>query len=136
MKRTRKDHSGTPRNKLPPIPEPDILIYHWSPSTNRNSINRLGLVPNRMTLQGLWRPPYVCFSDDALLGWQLSGKMWPEIPEWDLWMCNTDAQTSFDHYEVITDTYRTTGRQFIKEYRVYKRVFKRDLYYLATRSSD
>jgi len=58
--------------------------------------------------------------------------MYPEIEEWDLWMCRLDAQTSFKGYEIITDTYRT-GRMFVKEYRVYHRVYKRDLIYVGSR---
>jgi hypothetical protein len=119
---------------LPPVPEPDLFLYHWSPTANRASINRIGLDIGRRTLQGEWRPPYVCFSDDPVLAWGLSGRMWPEIKSWDLWVCNLRAQDSFDHYEVITDTYPSTGRTFIKEYRIYTRVFKRDLKYLATRT--
>ncbi len=133
MRKTRKDESGLPKTKLPPVPELDLIIYHWSPTINRPSINRLGLVTHRRTLQGLWRPPFVSFSDDPYLAWILSGKMWPDIKEWDLWYCHVPSQTSFDHYEVITDTYPDTGRHFIKEYRIYTRVYKRDLTYLATR---
>lgn len=134
MKRTRKDHSGEQKNNLPPIPELDLILYHWSPSYNRKSINRFGLDIHRKTLQGDWRPPYVAFSDDPLLAWVLSGKMWSEIERWDLWMCYIPSQTSFDHYEIITDTYQDSGRHYIKEYRIYTRVYKRDLTYLATRS--
>lgn len=134
MKRTRNDISGVPKNKLPPVPPLDLIFYHWSPTTNRASINKKGLTPGRLTLQGLWRPPYVAFADDPKLGWFLSGRMYPEIPSWDLWMCYEDNQTSFDGYEIITDTYPDSGRHFRKEYRVYTRVFKRDLYYLATRT--
>ena len=134
MKRTRNDISGTPKNKLPPVPELDLILYHWSPTTNRGNINRTGLLTHRRTLQGHWRPPYVCMCDDPKLGWYLSGRMWPEIPSWDLWMCYVPDQTSFDHYEIITDTFPDTGRHFIKEYRIYTRIYKRDLYYLATRT--
>lgn len=50
-------------------------------------------------------------------------------------MLSMEDQTSFKHYEIITDTYVSTGRHYIKEYRVYDRVYKRDLTYLATRVS-
>lgn len=135
MKTTRKDDSGLPKNKLPPVPELELVLYHWSPTHNRNSINKVGLKPFRKTLQGLWRPPYVCFSDEPNLAWILSGKMWPEIPNWDLWMCYMGSQTSFDHYEIITDTYRESRRPYIKEYRIYTRVYKRDLIYVGSRTN-
>lgn len=134
MRRTRKDHSGLPRNKLPPVPKLDLLLFHWSPVTNRDSINRIGLVPYKRTLQGEWRPPYVCFSDDPILAWVLSGQMWPGIKRWDLWMCNFEGQTSFDHYEIVTDTFVNTGRHYIKEYRIYTRVYKRDLHWIGART--
>lgn len=133
MRRTRKDHSGVPKNKLPSVPPVDLILYHWSPTRNRANINRFGLRPNSRSLLGDWNPPYVCLCDDPVLGWQLSGAYWPEIKSWDLWACNVNVQTSFDHYELITDTYPNTGRNFVKEYRVYTRVYKRDLVYLATR---
>lgn len=133
MKRTRKDVSGQPKNKLPPVPERDFILYHWSPTKNRGQITKYGLRIHRKTLQGLWRPPYVCMSDEPRLAWFLSGRMWPEIESWDLWMCYADDQTSFDGYEIITDTYKDSGRHFIKEYRIYTRVFKRDLHYLGSR---
>jgi hypothetical protein len=134
MKTTRKDHSGVPKTNLPPIPPLDLILYHWSPTRNRASINHSGLEVNKKTLQGDWRPPYVCFSDDPQLAWVLSGRIWPEIESWDLWMCHVPTQTSFEHYEIITDTFINTGRHYVKEYRVYTRVFKRDLVYIATRT--
>lgn len=134
MKRTRKDDSGLPKNKLPPVPDLEIILYHWSPTKNRNSIKKNGLLTHRLTLQGIWRPPYIAFSDDPWLAWSLSGRMYPEIKSWDLWMCYLPSQTSFDGYEIITDTFPDTGRHFVKEYRIYTRVFKRDLKFLATRT--
>lgn len=134
MKTTRRDDSGAPKNNLPPAPPLDLILYHWSPVSNRQSIRKNGLTVGKKSLQGDWRPPYVCFSDDPQLAWVLSGRMWPEIKEWDLWMCHVPSQTSFEHYEIITDTYVDTGRHYIKEYRIYTRVYKRDLVYLATRS--
>jgi hypothetical protein len=136
MKKTRRDISGLPKRKLPPVSELDLVLFHWSPTTNRTNINKLGLDIYKLSLQGGWRPPYVSFSDDPFLAWCLSGKMFPDIKSWDLWMCHIPSQTSFDHYEIITDTYPDTGRHFVKEYRVYCRVYKRDLTYLATRTID
>ena len=127
-RRVRK--SGT---KLPRTPKPDLLLYHWSPSTNREGINKRGLDVGKKTLQGDWRPPYVCLADDPYLAWILSGRMFPDIESWDLWMVNDDAQTSYDHYELILDTFPNTGRHYIKEYRIYTRIYKRDVLYIATK---
>lgn len=135
MRRTIKDNRITCdlKENLPPVPEVDLNLYHWSPSKNYHNINRMGLEIGKPSLQGDWKPPYVCFSDDPYLAWILSGHMWPTIDSWDLWMCNMRTQTSFQHHELILDTFKDTGRHYIKEYRVYYRVFKRDLVYLATR---
>lgn len=135
MRRKVKDDSGQGLNRLPDVPQRDLILFHWSPSTNRSRINRYGLTPGRKTLQGLWRPPYVCFSDDPYLAWILSGRMWPEIPEWDLWMYNMDGRSyELNGYEIILDTYKNSERRYIKEYRIYQRIYKRDLVLLATRS--
>jgi hypothetical protein len=131
MRRTIKDHRVG--NNLPPAPELDLCLYHWTPTRNRQQIQKIGLVPGKKTLQGDWRPPYVCFSDEPLLAWQLSGRMYPDISSWDLWMCYFPSQTSFNHYEIILDTFIDTGRHYVKEYRIYTRIFKRDLKYVATR---
>lgn len=135
MKVTRKDDSGTPKRNLPAVPPLELVLYHWSPSSNRSGINRYGLTPGRKTLQGDWRPPYVAFSDEPRLAWFLSGRMWPDIEEWDLWMVYHEFQTSYEGYEIITDTYPDSGRHFIKEYRIYTRIFKRDVSYVASRSN-
>lgn len=134
LKTKKVDHSGTlPKNRLPAVPPLELIIYHWSPTTNRNRINHDGLCPGRLSLQGDWRPPYVCFSSDPHLAWILSGRMYPGIKSWDLWMCHVPSQTSFDHWEICLDTYIDSGRHYIKEYRIYTRVFKRDLVYVATK---
>lgn len=134
MKTTIKDHSSFGNSNLPEVPPLDINLFHWSPSRNRNRIRHDGLKTGVKSLQGDWRPPYVCFSDDPILAWYLSGEMWPDIKEWDLWMCHVPSQTSFDHWEIILDTYYQTGRHYVKEYRIYTRVFKRDLHYVGSRS--
>lgn len=133
VRRKIVDQRDGQRNNLPTVPELELCLFHWSPTSKRKSIERLGLIPGCISLQGDWYPPYVCFSDDPWLAWVLSGRMWPDISSWDLWMCHFPSQTSFNHYEAILDTYPDTGRHYIKEYRVYTRVYKRDLTYLATR---
>lgn len=118
------------------IPDPPLVFYHWSPQKNRKSIEKVGLRPGQLSIEGLWRPPYVCFGDNPVLAWNLSGALYPNIEHWDLWACFEDIQTSFDGYEVITDTLPRSGEVIVKEYRVYKRVYKRDLYYVGSRRVD
>lgn len=134
MKTTRKHDDPSVGSNLPKVPNLDLVLYHWSPTTNRRSIERLGLTPGRKTLQGDWRPPYIALSDEPRLAWFLSGRMYPEIPSWDLWMVYNEFQDSYEHMEIITDTYPTTGRTFVKEYRIYERIYKRDVNYIATRT--
>lgn len=110
----------------------DLLLYHWSPRSRRQSIERSGFVPGSRSLQGDWRPPYVCFSDDPVLAWALSGAIHPEIEQWDLWAVHPD---DVGQWEIIFDTYVSSGRHYIKEYRVYHRVFKRHLNYVASRDT-
>lgn len=115
-----------------PIP-PDRIFYHWSPTKNRASIERLGLTPGRLTLQGTgWRPPFVAFSDDPVRAWDLSGSMFTEYPAWDLWAVNVEQQTSFEGYETIFD-HDSNFERYAAEHRVYVRIYKRDVLYVATR---
>jgi len=37
--------------------------------------------------------------------------------------------------EAIWDTDSSTGKSYVKEWRVYERVYKRDIWYVATRQS-
>jgi hypothetical protein len=103
-------------------------LFHWSPTTRRRSIQRTGLVPSSRSVDGLWRPPYVCYADDPMLAWALSGDFHPEVDSWDLWQTWSDVPRGYERIEFDGDTDR------VKEYRVYERVFKRDLRYVATRA--
>lgn len=111
-----------------------IPLYHWSPVVRRPAITRRGLVPGSWSTDRLWRPPYVCFSGDPALAWQLSGATprGREVAAWDLWQTWSDVP---DGYEEITDTYADTGRTYVKEIRVYQRIYKRDLWWVATREA-
>lgn len=111
-------------------------IYHWSPVERRPSIQRLGLVPGRLSTDKLWRPPHVCLSLDPQMAWQLSGGSRynrGRYNAWDLWMTWTHL---LDGFEEITDTYPDTGRPYVKELRVYHRIYKRDLWLVATRETQ
>lgn len=83
------------------------------------------------SVDGEWRPPYVCFSHSPSLAWALSGACHPEIESWDLWMMWSNVPSG---YEEIYDHYADTGREYVKEFRVYERVWKRDVWYVATRA--
>jgi hypothetical protein len=104
-------------------------LFHWSPTARRNQINRRGLVPGSRSVDGLWKPPFVCFADSPSLAWALSGQTsrGQAIKSWDLWQMWSDVPTGLE--ELLFDD--DPGR--IKEYRVYERIYKRDLWYVATR---
>lgn len=105
-------------------------LYHWSPVDRRTRINHDGLKPSSRSVDGLWKPPYVCFSDSPSLAWALSGHMHPEITTWDLWMTWSNRMRGF---EVIP--FDGNDPHDIKEYRVYERIWKRDLWLVATRET-
>lgn len=108
-------------------------LFHWSPSSRRRRIIRSGLVPGSWSTDRLWRPPYVCFSDDPEMAWGLSA-LTPRgrsTDHWDLWMMLSSVPAG---YEEISNTYRDTGREYVQEYRVYERVWKRDLWYVGSRT--
>lgn len=83
-------------------------------------------MPGSRSVDGEWKPPYVCFSASPSLAWALSVRIHRAIPEWDLWMIWSDVPTG---YEVLYND----GDGSPKEYRVYERVFKRDLWYVGSR---
>jgi len=82
------------------------------------------------SVDGLWKPPYVCFSDDPQLAWELSGRIHPEITGWDLWQTWSDVPSGM---EAIYENRRDNGEPYVKEWRVYERIFKRDIWMVATR---
>lgn len=108
-----------------------IPLYHWSPESRRASIQRLGLLPGRPSIDGEWRPPYVCLSATPSLAWALSGAHHPEVDRWDLWMVWSDVPTALMKLRDVD----TNGRSHVKEYRVRERIWKRDIWYVATRGA-
>lgn len=107
-------------------------MYHWSPTTRRKQIERYGFRPGMLSVDRAWRPPLICFADSPSLAWSLSGANHNTIPSWDLWQVWSNVVSG---REEIYDTYPDTGRSYIKEYRVYERIFKRDIWYVATRAA-
>lgn len=102
-------------------------LYHWSPTGRRKQIIRRGLVPHSRPVQGTWRAPYVCFHDTPARAWALSGARGHSVPSWDLWMMWSNRAPTLK---------ALPGWEpgVPHEYRVYGRVYKRDLWYVATRA--
>ena len=109
--------------------KPELPLYHWSPASRRGQINHYGLRPSSRSTTSSKRFPIVCFADSASWAWALSGNMkWTPDGEWDLW------QTSLDRLNrpvVMPSVDRGTG---IYEVRTTERVFKRDIWRVATRT--
>jgi hypothetical protein len=86
-------------------------------------------MPGKKSTDGLWKPPYVCLARDPEHAWNLSGHFRADEP-WDLWQ-------TWEHVlqdpQVITEKHRTNGVEYIKEWRVYHRIYKRDIWYVGTR---
>lgn len=108
-----------------------MILYHWSPTSRRKAILRRGFVPGSWSTDRLWKPPYVCFSDSPSLAWALSGGTGRGAlhESWDLWMVHSDRLEGYEELPFDDEPDR------IKEYRVYHRIYKRDLWYVATRLS-
>lgn len=103
-----------------------LVLFHWSPTVRRKSIQRFGLEPGHWDTERLWKPPYVAYALDPLLAWRLSG-WFRHKPgtSWDLWQTHTDHVRGF---EVVPFDDGSP-----KEIRVYQRIYKRHVTYLASR---
>lgn len=60
------------------------LLFHWSPSARRDSINKDGLRPDRPTVSTA-AVDYVCFAISPSAAWALSGAQFEGNGSWDLW---------------------------------------------------
>lgn len=111
---------------------PDIFpLFHWSPTSRRGQINRYGFRTGMWCTERLWKPPFTCFADNPQLAWSLSGatqrgKLHSSWDLWQIWSCDLQG------FEKIIDD----RNGLPKEYRVYHRIYKRDIWYVATRSSN
>lgn len=112
------------------VPDSREALYHWSPTSRRPGILKYGLRPGMWGLDHDWKPPFFCMSDTPVLAWNLSGRLHDEIEEWDLWLIFCD---DIGKAEAILEMYRDGSGHYVKEWRVYHRVYKRDVHYIASR---
>lgn len=110
----------------------DTPLYHWSPAERRRQINKTGLVPGSWSTDRFWKPPVICLASNPQLAWALSGgtARGAQHAEWDLWQV---WMSDLNGYEEIVDYYKNSDQTYIKEYRVYHRIYKKDVWYVATR---
>lgn len=107
-------------------------LFHWSPSSRYKGICRYGLKPGCWSTDRLWRPPYVAFAGWPSLAWALSGggpARDLDHPSWDLWMVWTSRVRGYEELRLFD------GDDGALEYRVYERIYKRDVWYVATRQA-
>ena len=107
-------------------------LFHWSPTDRRAQINRYGFRVGMWSVDRVWKPPCTCWAESPSLAWGLSGANHPDVTSWDLWQTWSNVPSGM---EAIYDTYTDSGRSYVKEWRVYERIFKRDIWYVATRTS-
>lgn len=114
--------------------DPRRALYHWAPASRRKQIIRYGLRPRMRPSTSIgdatsrWRPQVICLADSPSWAWALSGEQ-RHAPsgEWDLW------ETTLDRLHepvVLASDARASG---IHEVRTTARIFKRDLWYVASR---
>ena len=122
-----KHIAGVIPNTPPPatypfMPKQNFIVYHWSPRSRRKSILKYGLVPGSISRCGQWRSKYICFSDSPSAAWGLSGAL-DGPQEWDMWMAwSRDIKLN-----------QTSWHK--NEFRAYHRVYKRQIWYVGSRSS-
>jgi hypothetical protein len=106
----------------------NIFAYHWAPRDRRARIIKVGLLPGQLSSDRIWRPPYVCLAPYAELAWQLSGgtTRGKQIKDWDLWEARLGEQNGVEG--LFFDNGNT------KELRVYERIYKRNVWYVGSRS--
>lgn len=113
--------------------EPRRALFHWAPAARRKQILRYGLRPSMRctTASGdaSFKWPVVCFADSPSWAWALSGGMrWTPRGEWDCWQTAMDVLTD---PVILPGPNRASG---IYEVRTTHRVYKRDLWYVGTRT--
>ena len=109
--------------------EPQRPLYHWAPADRRGQIKRLGLVPGkRLTTSSEGVNPAVCFADSPSWAWALTLNGRGYDGEWDLWQT---WQHLITDPLVLASPDRPSG---IYEVRTEHRLFKRDLWYVGSRS--
>lgn len=106
-------------------------LYHWSPRDRRRSIEHRGLVPGCRAVDGDWRPNYVCLAENPGWAWALSGELHPEIGVWDLWQVWLGPGHQLRR---MPNSQPRDDRRW-KEVRVFDRIYKRGVLWVAERTT-
>jgi len=106
-----------------------IFLYHWSPRSRKNQILRYGLKPGVLSRDREWRPPRICLALTPSQAWGSlscsikSGDNCDDI-YYDLWQTSTDR---------LNQPWEVCQFSEITEYRIYERVYKRNLWWVGER---
>ena len=106
----------------------NFLLYHWSPSRNRKSILKRGLMPGHRSHTKGFVAPYISFSGSPSMAWAL-------LPvdrkgRWDLWMV-------WSHYahKMSRRNDLQNGRGNPTEYRVFHKIARGQIWFVGSRST-
>jgi hypothetical protein len=85
-------------------------------------------VPGKLSTDRLWKPPYVAFAPSPSLAWSLSamtdrGK---DYGSWDLWCIWSNVVNGMEMLPFDDGS--------PKEYRIYERIYKRDIWFVGCRT--
>lgn len=88
-----------------------MIGYHWSPTTNRDSIRKHGLlVPFKhprltipVTCSDGHRNPHISLARNPIDAWELSGGFLKSNDKWDLWLIVLDKvkYTTIPHWDEL-----------------------------------
>lgn len=104
-----------------------FMLYHWAPVARRRSILRHGLVPGKRSVDGSWRPPYLCFAKFPTVAWALSATHSRVRGEWDLWCVWSDRVGLYITRNATRTQWHWT------EYRSKRRIAKAHVWHVGTR---
>lgn len=96
-------------------------IYHWSLRTRRSSILKRGLRINSLSVDGKWRPPYLCFSTSPKMALSL-------------FIFRRGGNTCVDLYEVWPEREWKIRRRddMAREIRVFNNIPKRRVHFVGS----
>lgn len=102
-------------------------LFHWSPTTRRDAIQRGGLRINSDPMVNTVRSGYICMSQSASQAWMLSAAACGERGEsWDCWQVSLDLDD-----DVRVRDFR--GNR-IEELRVHNHIPKSRIWLVGTRT--
>ena len=107
-----------------------FLLYHLSPVSRRKAILKDGLCPRKVSVNGDWRAPYICFCKFPNTAWALSATHSGKKGNWDLWCVWSDVAIP---YETRNSAHNPRVTWWFTEYRCFHRIPKSKIWHVGTR---